>query len=123
MKYKTQFRLAVQAIAVFILLLSSPLLVYFMYGVIQGYENEAYLYMDWYEYIFYGMILLPSFLATLLFFRPNLVVNLAIPSNKPYCPECGYRLTKPILDHCAECGTALPKDLRDEINMEKDAVS
>lgn len=43
-----------------------------------------------------------------LFFGGEKIVNLAIPSNRPYCPECGYDLTHSDGHRCPECGTSLP---------------
>jgi hypothetical protein len=42
-----------------------------------------------------------------LFFGGRWVVDRAIPSNRPYCPECGYELTHTAGDACPECGTAV----------------
>ena len=40
-----------------------------------------------------------------LFFGGEWIVNKAIPSNRPYCHECGYDLTAAIQNRCPECGT------------------
>ncbi len=45
-----------------------------------------------------------------LFFGGKWIVDKAIPSNRPYCPECGYDLSTRAGDHCPECGTKLPND-------------
>ena len=31
-------------------------------------------------------------------------------SNRPYCPECGYDLSKATSGNCPECGVKLPRD-------------
>lgn len=36
------------------------------------------------------------------------LVNRVIPSNHPYCPECGYDLIGGVTDTCPECGLAIP---------------
>jgi rubrerythrin len=44
-----------------------------------------------------------------LFFGGKWVADKAIPSNRPYCHECGYELTGNVSDRCPECGTFPPK--------------
>jgi hypothetical protein len=45
-----------------------------------------------------------------LFFGGTWVVNKVIPSNKPYCPDCGYDLSRRTTDRCPECGVALANE-------------
>jgi hypothetical protein len=43
-----------------------------------------------------------------LFFWGRKLVDLAVPRNRPYCPECGYDLTGSSGTVCPECRTAIP---------------
>ena len=40
-----------------------------------------------------------------LFLGGRWLVDRAIPSNRPYCQECGYELTRHNVTNCPECGT------------------
>lgn len=56
--------------------------------------------------------LAPFAIGLYLFFGGEWVVNLAIASNRPYCPECGYDLSRATGPVCPECGTLLPPNAR-----------
>jgi uncharacterized paraquat-inducible protein A len=57
-----------------------------------------------------------------LFFGGKWIVNKAIPSNRPYCHECGYELTHARSNVCPECGTEFkpskPPIMNNETNTE-----
>jgi hypothetical protein len=43
-------------------------------------------------------------LGLTLFNQSKWVADLAVPGNRPYCPECGYDLTGSVSAVCPECG-------------------
>lgn len=45
-----------------------------------------------------------------LFFRGEWIVHRIVPSNRPYCGQCGYELSHVSGGHCPECGTPLTND-------------
>ncbi|HOW18588.1 MAG TPA: hypothetical protein PLC79_06090 [Phycisphaerae bacterium] len=135
MRYKTVFRLLLKAIGVWV----------FVQGLAAGVDR-----LDaWITYAFWwlapgtwvppvprigpGMVSAQLFASLLnplaqlalgayLFFGGKWLADLAIPGNRPYCPECGYDLTGAVATRCPECGT--PWRLQDvapsEISREAD---
>lgn len=45
-----------------------------------------------------------------LFVGGRWVVDRLVPTNRPYCPDCGYPLKGLTRDTCPECGGLLPRD-------------
>jgi len=117
MKYKTLFRLAVKFLG----------LCFIAIALVRASDVTAMLVslyfranMQWQPGIFWRVVLsqlgiqsgISLGLGIYLFFRGQWVVNLAIPSNRPYCPHCGYDLKgREHGRHCPECGVGLPADL------------
>ncbi|HUU98988.1 MAG TPA: hypothetical protein VM487_24920 [Phycisphaerae bacterium] len=106
MKYKTAFRLALKAIGVWLVA-----------QTIESLPWSGSLYVDvWRDptkaYTWQSAIpgtlsdVLGIGIGLYLFFGAKWLVNLAIPSNRPYCHECGYELTGNVSGVCPECGTA-----------------
>lgn len=116
MKYKTAVRLAVRLIGLFLIAQALP-------WVLVGCGSLA---LDVFAGGLFGSSGLVSwqFRTTLvyscsalvglyLFFGGAWIVNRAIPSNRPYCPECGYETTGlPAEGICPECGTAYKQPTR-----------
>jgi len=107
MKYKTAFRLVIKAIGVWVIAGQMSSLVYMAGMFVEVWRDSST------SYVLLGSALQMAIgcavgLATglYLFFGGKWIVNLAIPSNRPYCHECGYELTGNVSGVCPECGTA-----------------
>ena len=110
MKHKTWFRLVVKGIGIYI----------FCEGVIHGFGfvftvlidsviapgNHIRFFSTSYASNSLGRMIIGAY----LFFAGEWIINLAIPSNRAYCPNCGYDLSKRVGAHCPECGVALASE-------------
>jgi hypothetical protein len=123
MKHKTWFRLVIKAIGVLLVGLSVPNLISSIVAIIDAVIGAQ----SWTFYTPYsttgvspgdlvmGAVLqiLPASAQTCfglyLLLGGKWLVNKCIPSNRPYCPECGYDLSNASGDKCPECGIALPQ--------------
>jgi hypothetical protein len=104
MKHKTLFRLGLKLMGVL------------SFGLGLGWlaMGAGYLLLRWQSQMmgFWEMSVPPMLMGVVqlgfglyLFFRGDWIVNLAIPSNRPYCPECAYDLSGAATTRCPECGT------------------
>jgi hypothetical protein len=117
MKHKTWFRLAMKLIGILLIGFGLPQFV-----------TDAVNYISWREwYLAQGRTpdgALPEWLSIALTLMPSglqsafgvyllagggWIIDKCIPSNRPYCPECGYDLTHTKSEACPECGTAAPR--------------
>ncbi|MFG0250309.1 MAG: hypothetical protein ACF8OB_15600 [Phycisphaeraceae bacterium JB051] len=110
MKYKTAFRLGLKLIGVYLIAISvMPFIVKMSQFYVATRSQQSMGIMD-VSVLQWTLVLLDSQLLNIvvglyLFFKGEWIVNKAIPSNRPYCHECGYELTNATLNICPECGT------------------
>jgi hypothetical protein len=117
MKHKTWFRLLLKAIGVYMVLSAIPNLLSQIMGIVvniamytpsgAGISSPFWTNLSWWlpQFIWwFGQVGIGLY----LFFGGKWIVNMAIPSNRPYCPECGYDLSRKTTDRCPECGVTLP---------------
>ena len=124
MKYKTLFRLMLKWLGVYFfshgVYYTAPGLISLIYsysqtgGPLPGRD-------EWYRFVNLSGPLLYCGFGLYLFFGGKWIVDKAIPSNRPYCHECGYDLTAAAQNRCPECGTpfrpedVMPRATPDEI--------
>ncbi len=116
MKYKTWFRLVVRAIGLLLIGLSLPTACSLAVQLVQSMAWSASTSPGSGLLVMYGGLLgqivgygLEFGLGLYLFFGGAWVVNHCIPSNRPYCPECGYDTSSLVSgQRCPECGDTLP---------------
>lgn len=111
MKHKTWFRLVIRAIGILLIGLSLP-------ALCQGIGFIVYLFMEssgmpqsytWIQTAYYGGGIAQASLGIYLIFGGTWIVDTCIPSNRPYCPDCGYDLSHSVTSTmCPECGVSLP---------------
>jgi hypothetical protein len=102
MKYKTLFRLLVKGIGLFFVVFGVAFLPNSILSTILTWTPGQSNPWVW-GTLFAGAV--PVALGLYLSFGGRWIVNLAIPSNRPYCPECAYDLTGVPVERCPECGT------------------
>ena len=117
MKHKTWFRLVLKAIGVLLtgmglpgMLMQLMQLSYFLqenpYSSFGAGMPTGYFWWTTFaplvEHL--GLVVIGLYLL----FGGEWVVDKCIPSNRPYCPECGYDLSRASGERCPECGVSLP---------------
>jgi len=122
MKHKTWFRLLLKIIGIFLLATAIPNLLNAVTAVVgmtmttgrqywsvgTGFDLWTTLYFAYTQ----GLIgsILQCVIGIYLLLGGKFLIDLCIPSNRPYCPDCGYELSGLAGDQCPECGASLPAE-------------
>ena len=111
MKHKTWFRLVIKAIGVLLIGVSLPeaytSLLQIGYAVTEQGAIMTAPYPTWWTICAPLAPFVQFAFGVYLLCGAPWLVNKVIPSNRPYCPECGYDLTRFSGDRCPECGVAV----------------
>ena len=128
MKHKTWFRLVLKAIGVLLIGFALP-------GVATLLANAGYRTMygdpfarltgvaaqNWFRWqLVAGHVgdLVQLGLGLYLLFGGRWIADLAILSNRPYCPECGYDISEATGKCCPECGVQIVSRETPETNQD-----
>lgn len=106
MKYKTLVRIALKVMGVYFIATGLISLPYYVSAVF----DESMGKLPTFRFVLSPLVAnaLEVLTGCYLFFGGKWVVNKIIPSNRPYCHECGYELTNNLSAQCPECGTPVP---------------
>lgn len=105
MKYKTLFRIWLKLLGVYFIVTSCAGLLSLFVNTIRQLESGSVMVSAQLQTGLPQLLILLLGLYFLL--GGQWVANIAIPSNRPYCPECGYDIRKSSGGACAECGTPI----------------
>jgi len=101
MRYKSQIRNFCKLLGIYFIVSGVA-------GIIQAVVMPL-MYMQMQHYLAQSLLMSLSPLFELvagvvLFWQSGYVVNLIVPGDRPYCPECGYDFTGNTSAVCPECG-------------------
>jgi hypothetical protein len=109
MRYKTLFRIICKAIGVYFVINGVGGVLSTAASVAANYMAFASVgrpgsYSPWWYVLSVVSPLFQIAAGSYLFFDGRRVADLALPGNRPYCPECGYDLSASTSGTCPECG-------------------
>ncbi|TVQ57106.1 MAG: hypothetical protein EA377_01250 [Phycisphaerales bacterium] len=120
MKHKTWFRLVLKAIGILLIAWAIPEMFGAIGWVFYMWPSASYLSpaeVFRISVTLAGPTIKIAFGCYLLFGGAALV-NWIIPSNHPYCPDCGYNLThQRSTDRCVECGSDITHLRREQQSL------
>lgn len=116
MRHKTLFRLMLKVVGVWVLVQPLASLPHLISTMIELWSSGMGLSLEYLVPTWLGWALHLA-MGLYLFFGGRWIVDLAIPSNRPYCPECGYDLSSTSGSVCPECGVTVPNSVRDQIGQ------
>jgi len=111
MRYKTLVRVAVKVLGVYLAITGLGQMIGATLSLFGAFSGGLPTSATWYYVSAFGPPIGNVGLGLYCFLGGTWVVNRIIPSNRPYCPECGYELTGLVRNRCPECGTPLSEDL------------
>jgi hypothetical protein len=107
MRYKTLFGLLVKAMGVLMLGEGISYWLPQAFYVLQAIREAGTVEIETFRTLLYPTLMCA--IGGYLFLDGRWVVNRAFPSDRPYCPECGYELTGIVSGRCPECGHVVEK--------------
>jgi len=105
MRYKTLFRVLLKVLGVYLVVTGSGSIFYFITGIVFDIYGSSGITRSLWPFGLPGLFSLA--IGLYLFFGGKWIADLAIPSNRPYCAECGYDIGHSPGDTCPECGTLI----------------
>ena len=109
MRYKTLFRVWLKMLGIYLVVTSLGGIIYSITEIVL--EASGIGVSRPLMWRFSLQYLLSMAIGLYLFFGGKWITDLAIPSNRPYCAECGYDIGHSPGDTCQECGANIRHEL------------